>query len=103
MSGVKITRFLGKAPKISSELLPDTAAQAANNCKLYSGDLIPYPEPVVVDNLNRTGTIKTLYVLRDPSTGDLAWLSWATDVDIAVATAKRQRRAALLLHRRRCA
>jgi len=87
MSGVKITRFLGKAPKISSELLPDTAAQVASNCKLYSGDLIPYPEPVVVDNLNRTGPIKTLYVLRDPSTGDLAWLSWATDVDIAVATA----------------
>ena len=87
MSGVKITRFLGKAPKISSELLPDTAAQVASNCKLYSGDLIPYPDPVVVDNVSRTGEIKTLYALRDPSTDALKWLSWTTDVDIAVATA----------------
>ena len=87
MSGVKITRFLGKAPKISSELLPDTAAQVASNCKLYSGDLIPYPDPVVVDNVSRTGEIKTLYALRDPSTNALKWLSWTTDVDIAVATA----------------
>ena len=87
MSGVKITRFLGKAPKISSELLPDTAAQVASNCKLYSGDLIPYPDPVVVDNVSRTGEIKTLYALRDPSTDALKWLSWTTDVDMAVATA----------------
>ena len=87
MSGVKITRFLGKAPKISSELLPDTAAQVASNCKLYSGDLIPYPEPVVVDNVGRTGETKTLYALRDVSTGNLKWLSWPTNVDIAVATA----------------
>jgi hypothetical protein len=87
MAGVKITRFLGKAPKISPELLPDTAAQIAENCKLYSGDLIPYPQPVVVANTGRTGTIKTLFALRNPSnTNDLKWLSWTTDVDIAVAT-----------------
>ena len=87
MAGVKITRFLGTAPKVSPELLPDTAAQIAENCKLYSGDLIPYPQPVVVDNTGRTGTIKTLYALRNPADStDLKWLSWATDVDIAVAT-----------------
>ena len=64
MAGVKITNFLGKAPKISPELLPNTAAQIADNCKLYSGDLIPYPQPVVVANTGRTGTLKTLYALR---------------------------------------
>lgn len=90
MAGVKITNFLGKAPKISPELLPNTAAQIAENCKLYSGDLIPYPQPVVVDNTGRTGTIKTLYALRDPNTGTLVWLSWAADVDIAVASANLQ-------------
>ena len=41
MTGVKIINFLGTAPKISPELLPNTAAQVARNCKLYSGDLIP--------------------------------------------------------------
>lgn len=91
MAGVKITNFLGKAPRISSELLPNTAAQIAENCKLYSGDLIPYPQPVVVANTGRTGTIKTLYALRNPSNpDDLKWLSWLTDVDIAIASANLQ-------------
>jgi len=87
MAAVKIVNFLGTAPKISPELLPNTASQTANNCKLYSGDLIPYPQPVVVANTNRTGTIKTLFALRDPDTDALKWLSWLTDVDIAVASA----------------
>lgn len=91
MAGVKITNFLGKAPKISPELLPNTAAQVAENCKLYSGDLIPFPQPVVVDNTERTGTIKTLYALRNPNdSNDLKWLSWLTNVDIAVASSNLQ-------------
>ena len=91
MAGVKITNFLGKAPKISPELLPNTAAQIAENCKLYSGDLIPFPQPVVRANTGRTGTIRTLYALRNPSnSNDLKWLSWLTDVDIAVASSNLQ-------------
>jgi hypothetical protein len=91
MAGVKITNFLGKAPKISPELLPNTAAQIANNCKLYSGDLIPYPQPVVVANTGLTGTVKTLYALRNPNdANDLKWLAWNTDVDIAVASSNLQ-------------
>lgn len=86
MAGVKIIGFLGTAPKISPELLPNTAGQIANNCKLYSGDLIPYPQPVVVASAGRTGAIKTLFALRDPDTDEKKWLSWLTDVDIAVAS-----------------
>jgi hypothetical protein len=86
MAGVKIIGFLGTAPKISPELLPNAAGQIATNCKLYSGDLIPYPQPTVVANTGRTGTIKTLFALRDPITGAKKWLSWLTDVDIAVAS-----------------
>lgn len=85
MAGFKITTFLGTAPKVSPELLPNTAAQIAQNCKLYSGDLIPYPQPIVRGSTSRTGTIKTLRGLRDPDTGDLKWLSWTTDVDIVTA------------------
>lgn len=85
MAGIKLSTFLGTAPKVSPELLPNTAAQVAQNCKLYSGDLIPYPQPVVRGNTGRTGTIKTLRGLRDPDTGELKWLSWATDVDVVVA------------------
>ena len=91
MAGVKIANFLGKAPKLSPELLPNTAAQIAQNCKLYSGDLIPYPQPVVVANTERTGAIKTLYALRNPDdANDLQWLSWTTEVDIAVASSNLQ-------------
>jgi|TARA_R110000787_G_scaffold880_1_gene3205 hypothetical protein len=83
MPGFKIEKFFGKAPKIAPELLPNTSAQIASNIKLYSGDLIPYPTPVIVDNTERTGTIKKLHALRTPGTGELKWLSWLTDVDIA--------------------
>jgi len=83
MAAVKLEKFLGIAPKIASELLPNTAGQIANNCKLYSGDLIPYPAPVVVDNAERTGPIRTLYALRNPDNSEIKWLSWATDVDVA--------------------
>jgi hypothetical protein len=86
MVGVKLVGFLGTAPKISPELLPNTAAQVAKNCKLYSGDLIPYPKPVVIGNVGRSGVVKTLFALRDPDTDEKRWLSWATDVDIAVAS-----------------
>ena len=83
MSAFKITKFLGTSPKIAPELLTDSAAQVAENCKLYSGDLIPYPTPVIVGNTERSGTVKTLYALRDPVTDDPVWLSWASEVDIA--------------------
>jgi hypothetical protein len=85
MAGVKIMTFYGVAPKVSPELLPETAGQIARNTKLYSGDLIPYPYPTIVGNTGRTGTIKTLYALKDPLGGN-QWLAWTTDVDIAVVT-----------------
>lgn len=84
MAGFKISPFQGVAPKTSPELLPAPGAQIARNCKLYSGDIVPYPQPVIVGNAGRTGTVKTLYGLRNPSNvNDLKWLSWLTDVDIA--------------------
>jgi hypothetical protein len=83
MAGFRITRFLGKMPRVSPEHLPETAAQVARNCKLYSGDLIPYPDAVATASTTRTGGIKTLYALRDPDTSDLVWLSWTGEVDIA--------------------
>jgi len=86
MAAVKLIKFLGEAPKISSELLPDGAAQLAFNVKLFSGDLIPYRSPVIVDDAERTGVLKTLHALRDPSTNALEWLSWTDDVDIAIAS-----------------
>lgn len=87
MTALKITSFLGIAPKNATELLPDTGAQVAENCKLYSGDLIPYPLPVVAGTTGRTGETRTLYALRDLDTSEPVWLSWAGDVDIVTPAA----------------
>lgn len=86
MVAIKITRFIGTAPRNSPELLSDTAAQVARNGKLYSGDLIPYPEPVSVANSNRTGTVRTIYGLRSSTAGTgspIKWLSFNNFVTIA--------------------
>ena len=85
MASVKLLKFLGEAPRITTELLPDGAAQIAYNTKLYSGDLIPYRKPVFDRNVGRTGTIKTIYPLTSP-TGVVNWLAWNTSVDVVKAS-----------------
>ena len=82
MTTTKITEFKGTLPRVSPELLPATAAQIARDAKLYSGDLIPTPTPVVFAAAGRSGTIRTLYALRDPDTDALKWLTWPDEVDI---------------------
>jgi hypothetical protein len=82
MTAIKITKFLGTAPRNSSELLQDTSAQTARNAKLYSGDLIPYPQPVIIGNTKRTGTIQTLYGIRKHGGTNISWLSFNNFVNI---------------------
>lgn len=84
MPAVKLQKFLGAAPKVAPELLPDTAAQVASNVKLYSGDLIPYRYPKVTSNTERSGTIMTIYPMTTDA-DETIWLSWATDVDVATS------------------
>jgi hypothetical protein len=86
MSAVKITTFSGIFPKVSPELIPESAGQVSNNTKLVSGDLDPYPAPVIVDNSGITGTILTLYAFKGDQ-GENRWLAWTTDVDVAIVTA----------------
>lgn len=87
MTTTKLAEFKGTLPRVSPELLPGTAAQVASNVKLYSGDLIPIPTPVVAAAAGRTGTIRTLYALRDPDTDEKKWLTWSQEVDIATPAA----------------
>ena len=87
MAGIKITNFLGIAPKISPELLGPQFAQTAVNLNPYSGDLIPYRAPKEVGNTNRGAGVQTIYPMRDPDDATInKWLSWLSDVDIAVPT-----------------
>lgn len=83
MAGLKLDQFKGVAPKIAPELLADGLAQIARNTKLDSGNIIPYPEPVIVGSSGRTGTTRTIYPLVNPDTDDLVWMSWEDEVDVA--------------------
>ena len=87
MAAIKIQRFLGAAPKISPELLPDSAAQLSFNTKLFSGDLIPYRLPRIIDSTGLTNRpTETLFGLRNPEDEtDIKWLAWDKDVDVVMA------------------
>ena len=84
MSAIRITNFLGIAPKIASELLPDTAAQVAENVNLYSGNLLSYTQPTGID-IGKSGEIKTIHILRDPADDSEVFLTWNDEVDVAIA------------------
>jgi len=92
MSASKIVKFIGSAPKLASEHLPDvtqtgvSGAQIAFNAKVSSGDLIPYHQPRVIDNVGRTRPINKIYALECQDTGELKWLSFEGDIDIVIAT-----------------
>lgn len=87
MTALKLQKFLGTAPKNASEHLPANGAQVAKNAKLYSGDLIPYTDPVIVDTLGSTGERRTLYGIRDPDTDELVFIGWSGIVDIVTPAA----------------
>lgn len=86
MGAVKIVKFLGEAPKLATEHLPESAAEYAYNIKLYSGDLIPFNEPTELSTFAKTGTIKSIYPMDDGA-GGFKWLHWTTDVDVADSAA----------------
>lgn len=79
----KIQGFKGTAPRVSPELLGGNLGQTARNCKLYSGDLIPFPAPFVYGNHGRLTTTGKLYGLYDTN-DDPVFVTWASsDVDVA--------------------
>ena len=81
MAAIKLSKFLGLAPKISPELLPESVAQVAFHCQLQSGDLVPYFKNKLLSTLPKTGVVKSIYPLE--SGGTLYWLHWNNDVDVA--------------------
>ena len=81
MGAVKIVKFLGEAPKLATEHLPESAAAFAYNIKLYSGDMIPYNEPTDLAAFAKSGEIKSIFPMDDGS-GGFKWLHWTTDVDV---------------------
>ena len=80
MSGIRVSNFMGLVPRTDPRLLPDSAAQVAQNCKLHRGVLQALREPLLVFNPTKTGPLLSMYRVYDAD-GDEFWLSWANDVN----------------------
>ena len=75
----KLNTFGGIIPKVAPRLLPDNAAQVAENVWLNSGDLRPINAPsfeaALADTLQ-----KTIYKWR--RNNSFEWLSWPVDTSV---------------------
>lgn len=80
MSGFRLTRFAGTAPKVPARKLPAHLAQTAENCDLRNGDLLALNGPSFVETPSKVGTKQSIY-----EWGNGVWFHWLTDVDVVRA------------------
>ena len=80
-----VTSFRGEVPLLSSRLLPDTAAQAAVNARLYTGDLTAFKQFLLTQALANAGPVQTISLMA-ADTPYAVWLSGDQDVDVARGT-----------------
>jgi len=79
VAGFKLHTFGGVIPRREPRLLPNNAAQVAENVKLFSGALVSWKKAVTVNAPTRSGTLKSMY--RMYSTATDYWLTSTSDVD----------------------
>lgn len=77
---IKLNTFGGIAPKLAPRLLPDTAAQAAENVWLNDGDLQTINIPSIIEAI--TPAYVSIFLWRRNDT--TAWLSALLDTDYVV-------------------
>lgn len=75
---IKTTAFSGIAPRYQSRLLPDNAAQIADNCRLLSGAIESWMKPISVEVDAAAFTVQSIYKMTDGQAN--YWLKWARDV-----------------------
>lgn len=73
-----VTAFRGEVPLLTPRALPDTAAQAAVNARLYTGDLTAFRQFLMTKGLANPGPVKTISLMAGQW-----WLSWEQQVDVA--------------------
>lgn len=80
MTILRWKEFSGIAPRIAPRLLPPGMAQEAYNVKPWSGELRAFKAPRKVAGLEKSGTIKGIYLMAGQY-----WLSWNYAVNVAKA------------------
>lgn len=78
-----ISDFAGMIPRRNPAMLPVNAAQIAQNCTLWHGDLRPLKAPLPIATPAPIGAIiKSLYRIGMSLPETQYWMAWATDVDV---------------------
>lgn len=73
-----VNSFRGEVPLITPRALPDNAAQAAVNARLFTGDLTAFRQFAMTQGLANSGPVKTISLMAGQY-----WLSWDEQVDVA--------------------
>jgi hypothetical protein len=73
-----VDSFRGEAPLVTPRALPNSAAAAAVNARLLTGDLTAWRQFARTEVLENTGPVQSIFLL---DTG--VWLSWDDQVDVA--------------------
>lgn len=63
--------FIGEVPRLAAELLPDNAAQVAENCRFLSGNLEAWNDLMERPGIVKTGRINSAYLMSGQY-----WLHW---------------------------
>jgi len=78
MPSIRLQNMGGIAPRISPRLLPLSAAQIAENTKLWSGEVRAFRDGLRLSDQMPIAPIKTIFHIAG------AWLAWKEDVDVVL-------------------
>ena len=78
MPSIRIQNMGGIAPRLSSRLLPLSAAQIAESTKLWSGEVRAFRAGKALDDPMPPAPVLTIFHIED------AWLAWQDDVDVVL-------------------
>lgn len=77
MAAISIRQFRGSAPRVAPKLLAQSQAQSNTLARFENGQLSAWRGNEVVDEIEKPGTMTSIYLYRDQF-----WFQWAADVDV---------------------
>lgn len=81
--GIKLQKFTGLQPRVAPELVADLTAQTAVNTKLYSGDILPYPQLLPANGQRADFDVVSMVGMHD-WLNRFHWLLFDEDTDVVV-------------------
>jgi hypothetical protein len=78
MPSIRLQNLGGIAPRVSSRLLPLSAAQVADGTKLWSGEIHPFHVGRALADDMPAAPVETIFHIAG------AWLAWKKDVDVVL-------------------